>query len=131
MALVCPDSDLVFTCSTERRFIEWNVTVIDSAGMRISRTRILSDTTQSRALSPLIVIGKQFNLTIRTLVDMPHTLSSELLIFNTSSDLNGTEIRCTDYGNTQEDSSTSLSTLTVIGPEFGEINIKQLLFSTT
>ena len=66
MALVCPGSVTWCsdTCSTERRFIEWNVTAIDSSGMRISRTRLLSDTTQRRVLSPLTVNGKQFNLTI-------------------------------------------------------------------
>ena len=42
---VCPGEDsepLIFMCTTNRSFIEWNVTLVLESGERITRTRLVT-----------------------------------------------------------------------------------------
>ena len=60
----CPGEDsLVFMCTTNRSFIEWNVTLLLESGERINRTRLITSGIQVSA--PLVVNGISFNITVQ------------------------------------------------------------------
>ena len=116
---VCPGERLAFTCSTEKPFLNWNVTILRGSEYH-SRSRLIpADSTA--AIQPLIVFMKQFDierinssngsLSIVSVLSLPAT--------NVTSDLNGTKIRCTDIGNTAADTSTSVTTVRIIEPYHG------------
>ena len=116
---VCPGERLAFTCSTEKRFLNWTVSILRGSQYESRSKLIPADSTS--AIPPLIVFMKQFDierinssnrsLAIVSVLSVPAT--------NVTSDLNGTKIRCTDIGNTAADTSTSVSTVHIIEPYHG------------
>ena len=94
---VCPGAQLAISCSTDRTFLNWNVTIPPSAsdsGEAVTRSRLLSSST--RFIGPFILEMKAFNISITSTVD---PFSSVLSYTNATADLNGTVINCSEYGN--------------------------------
>ena len=89
---VCPDRELTFLCSTNRAYIQWDVTILQE-DRRISGSQLLSFS--SRNIEPLTVGTKSFVITVNS----TNPFTSSLIIANTTIDLNGTMVRCTDIGN--------------------------------
>ena len=95
---VCPGAQVDITCSTDRSFLRWTVTIPPSAsdsGEAVTRSRLYSSSTQATAIEPLVVEMKQFNISITSRVD---PLSSVLSYTSATADLNGTVIDCIDCG---------------------------------
>jgi hypothetical protein len=92
-----------------RSFIEWNVTVqLPDSGVRVSRTRLLSSTGQG----PLLLVVDMILFVIMrtsTIEGLTSTLSA-----NVTTDLNGTDIQCSDIGASRDETSTSVATIHVI-----------------
>ena len=109
---VCPKHELSFTCSTNLDVLEWNITV----GMLPSRRQLVTDI--SRFDSPLMIKHHAFNTT-RNSTDGSRPIVSISAIANVSRDLNGTRVSCTDVGGPQSESSTLITTISVITQEFG------------
>ena len=101
---VCPGAQLDVTCSTDRRFLCWTVTIPPSAsdsGEAVTRSLLLSSSTQA-AVDQLWVEMKTFNISITSTVDL---FSSVLSYTIATADLNGTVINCSDYSRERSDSS--------------------------
>ena len=106
---VCAGEDgLVFVCTTNRSFIQWNVTLVLGSGERISRTRLVASGIQ---VSPLVVRKKSFNITVQGSTPLISTLTAPEPI----NDLNGTEVSCTAIEN-ENDTITSMATVHIIEP---------------
>ena len=102
MTFVCPGEQLTFVCSTNRTFIEWNVTFqLPNSGGIISRTQLVSSIGQ--VLSPLVVDMKPFIITKCSM----NGLTSALSVANATTDLNGTDVYCTDIGGSLNETNTS------------------------
>ena len=114
---VCPGAQLDVTCSTDRKFLNWNITIPPSAsdsGEAVNRSRLLSSTSQT---SGLLMVGmKQFNISIRSTVD---PFSSVLSYTNATADLNGTVINCSDKGNSTEESDSSMVIVHITTADLG------------
>lgn len=108
VALVCPGGELTFVCSTNRSFIEWNVTIPQSGE---SRSRLVASGDQS--IGPLVVNMKSFDVMINS-DSLVEGLTSKLVIANVTADLNGTFVLCTDIGNSLTESSTSMGIIHII-----------------
>ena len=108
---ICMGQQLIFTCSTDRAFIEWNVTILQS-GVRSSRTRLVL--TETRTTTPLTVNMMTFNITrISSIGSLP--LISTLVVDNITDDgLNGTEVNCTDIGSSLAHTSSSVTFVHII-----------------
>ena len=114
---VCPGAQLDITCSTDRRFLNWNVTIPPSAsdsGEAVTRGRLLSSTSQ--AIGQLMVGMKQFNISITSTEDL---FSSVLSYTNATADLNGTVINCSDKGNSTEESNSSMVIVHITTADLG------------
>ena len=128
---VCPGERLAFTCSTEKHFLNWTVTILRSSQYE-SRSRLIpADSTTD--IQPVIVFMTQFDIERINSSNGALAIVSVLSVpaINVMSDLNGTEIRCTDIGNTATDTSTSVSTVHIIEPHIGmqaHINMSMYLF---
>ena len=111
---VCPGEDsepLVFMCTTNRSFIEWNVTLVLESGERISRTRLVTSGIQVSA--PLVITGISLNITIHGSVPGSRLLTSTLTAPDPISDLNGTEVSCTAIDDSRDDAVTASTTIHV------------------
>ena len=108
---ICMGEQITFTCSTDRAFIEWNVTVLQS-GMRSSRTRLVLPETHTP--TPLRINTLTFNIArISPIGSLP--LISTLVVANATSErLNGTEVNCTDIGNSLAHTSSSVAFVHII-----------------
>ena len=103
---VCPGAQLDVTCSTDRSFLTWSVTIPPSAsdsGDAVTRSRLYSSSTQ--AIEPLVVEMKAFNTSIMSTVD---SFSSILSYTNATADLNGTVINCSYTGDSKAESNSSM-----------------------
>ena len=103
---VCPGAQLDVTCSTDRSFLNWSVTIPLSAsdsGEAVTRNRLISSTTQ--AIEPLVVEMKAFNISITSTVD---PFSSILSYTNATADLNGIVINCSGIDNSRAESDSSM-----------------------
>ena len=110
---MCPGEDpLVFMCTTNRSFIEWNVTLVLESGERISRTRLAASGIQ--VISPLVVNGTSFNITVQGSIPGSLLLTSTLTAPEPISDLNGTEVSCTAINKSHDDAITASTTMHVI-----------------
>ena len=122
---VCPGEDpgpLVFMCTTNRSFIEWNVTLVLESGERISRRRLVTSGIQVSA--PLVVNGISFNITVQGSITGSWLLTSTLTAPEPISDLNGTEVSCTTIDRSLDDAVTASTTIHVSnGGKFVSINI--------
>ena len=108
---MCSGGQLTFVCTTNRTFIEWNITVLDSMGIRISRTRLLSTGSQSVESQTVNMIV--FDITRRSKLDSTPLIST-LSVANVTTGLNGTLINCTDIESSLTETSTSVATVQVI-----------------
>ena len=107
VALVCPGEQLTFVCSTNRSFVQWNVTVFRS-GQSISRTRLVPSV-GAPFTSSVVVDMVPFHIT--RVGSLP--LTTTLTITNVSTDLNGTRVNCTDIGSSLAETSTSVSIIEI------------------
>ena len=116
---VCPGAQLAVICSTDRRFLNWSVTIPPSAsdsGEAVARSRLLSNSTQ--AIGLLMVEMKQFNISITSTMDL---FSSILSYTNATADLNGTVINCCepDRGNSPGESDSSMVIVYITTADLG------------
>ena len=113
---VCPGGSLTFTCTTNRTFIQWTVTIYNSTSeLRISRTRLLSRTAQ---FDPVLNITRA-NRTFSIARTSNEPFTSTLSVQHVAADLNQTMINCTDFGSSISEMSTSVTTIHVIGRKIG------------
>lgn len=108
VALVCSGGELTFVCSTNRSFIEWNVTIPQSG---VTRSRLIASGDQS--IGPLVVNMQSFNITINP-DSLIKGLTSKLSVTNITPDLNGTFVQCTDIGSSLTEASTSVGIIHII-----------------
>ena len=118
---VCPGAQLDVTCSTDRRYLTWTVTIPPSAsdsGEPVTRSRLLSSTSQTgtQAIGLLMVEMKTFNISITSTVD---PFSSVLSYTNATADLNGTVINCSDTGESEEESNSSMVIVHITPADLG------------
>ena len=122
---VCPGARLNVTCSTDRRFITWTVTIPPSAsdsGEAVNRSRLYSSSTQAIAIEPLVVEMKTFNISTTSTVD---SFSSVLSYTNATADLNGTMINCSYTGNSTEESNSSMVIVHITTADLGRFTGQQ------
>ena len=105
-ALACPGEQLAFVCSTNRNFIEWNITLFLSGGQSTSRTRLVPSV---GPIETLVVDTMSFHI-IR---NESLSLTSILTIASVTTDLNGTRVNCTDIGSSLAETSTSVSIIKI------------------
>ena len=106
---VCPGEDsLAFMCTTNRSFIEWNVTLVLESGERISRTRLVPRKSSGQIL---MIKGTPFNIT--SIAGPGSLLSSTLTAPEPITDLNGTEVSCTAIDESRDDAVTASATIHV------------------
>ena len=120
---VCRGAQLNVTCSTDRKFLNWNVTIPPSAsdsGEAVNRSRLLSP--NSKVDGPLVVEMKAFNISITSTVD---PFSSILSYTNVTADLNGTVINCSDKGNSTEESDSSMVIVHITTADLGRFTGQQ------
>ena len=110
VASVCLGEDLAFTCSTDKDFLEWNVTIV--TGQTVSRTRLIS---VGVSIIPLMINMKLFNISFTNVLGGSSvSLESVLFVTNVTADLNGTMVNCTEVGTSLADTSSSIATVHVI-----------------
>ena len=105
----CPGEDpgpLVFTCTTNQSFIEWNVTLALESGERISRTRLVP-----RKSSRQVLVIKETSFNITSIPGPGSLLSSTLTAPEPISDLNDTEVSCTAMELSHDDAVTASTTI--------------------
>ena len=122
---VCPGAQLDVTCSTDRRFLTWSVTIPPSAsdsGEAVNRGRLFTSSTQANAIEPLVVEMKTFNISITSTVD---PFSSVLSYTNATTDLNGTVINCSDIGNSRTESNSSMVIVHITTADLGRFTGQQ------
>ena len=125
---VCPGAQLDVTCSTDRRFLCWTVTIPPSAsdsGEAVTRSLLLSSSTQA-AVDPLWVEMKTFNISITSTVDL---FSSVLSYTNVTADLNGTVINCSDKGNSTAESDSSMVIVHITTADLGRFTWTTIIMS--
>ena len=121
---VCPGAQLAVTCSTDRSFLSWTVTIPPSAsdsGEVVTRTQLLSNSTQA-AVPPLMVEMKAFNISITSTVD---SFSSVLSYTNATADLNGTVINCSYTGDSKVESNSSMVIVHITTADLGRFTGQQ------
>ena len=124
---VCPGAQLDVTCSTDRRLLNWTVTIPPSAsdsGEAVTRNRLFSSSTQ--AVDPLMVEMKQFNISIESRVD---PFSSVLSYTNATADLNGTVINCSDTGDSAAESDSSMVIVYITPADLGRFTWTTIIMS--
>ena len=124
---VCPGAQLDVTCSTDRSFLNWNVTIPPSAsdsGEAVTRGRLFSLSTET--VGPLVVEMKQFNISITSTVD---SLSSVLSYTNATADLNGTVINCSYTGASKAESNSSIVIVHITTADLGRFTWTTIIMS--
>ena len=111
---VCPGADLVTTCSTDRNFINWSVTVENRSGQALTRDRLVSF--MATSVEPLRVGMRIFNMSVTSTTD---SFTSVLSFTNVTTDLNNTEINCSDIGSSVSESRSSVALVHVIAVDLG------------
>ena len=120
---VCPGAQLAVTCSTDRRFLTWSVTIPPSAsdsGEAVTRNRTFSSSTQT--VGPFMVEMKQFNISTTSTED---PFSSILSYTNATADLNGTVINCSDTGESEKESNSSMVIVHITTADLGRFTGQQ------
>ena len=115
---VCPGETLNITCSTFRRFFEWNVTVFNQPGPT-SRTRVVAPNIQ---FNPQIIVDNKTFLvsSVNGSTTESGRITSTLLIMHITADLNRTEVECTELENSRDDAISVISaTVHVLRSEQG------------
>ena len=124
---VCPGAQLDVTCSTDRTFLRWNVTIPPSAsdsGEAVTRSRLLSSGSQN--IGQLVPEMKYFNISIMSTVD-PFT--SVLSYTNATADLNGTVINCSDTGNSTAESDSAMVIVHITTADHGRFTWATIIMS--
>ena len=118
VARVCPGAALVVTCSTDRSFLNWSVTIPPStseSGQAVTRNRLISSGSQN--VPPLIISMRTFNISI---VSTMNTFVSVLSFIDITGDLNGTIVQCMDIGDSLlAESDTSMTIVHIIRTDIG------------
>ena len=125
---VCPGAQLEVTCSTDRRFLNWTVTIPPSAsdsGEAVTRDQLLSPSNKS-LITPLVVEMKAFNMSITSTMD---PFSSVLSYINATADLNGTVIICSDKGNSAAESNSSMVIVHITTADLGRFTWTTIIMS--
>ena len=125
---VCPGAQLAVTCSTDRKFLNWTITIPPSAsdsGEAVDRSRLVTSATQA-AIELLMVEMKQFNISITSTVDL---FSSVLSYTNATADLNGTVINCSDIGNSTAESDSSMVIVHITTADLGRFTWTTIIMS--
>ena len=106
---VCPGGQLSFRCSTNLRFLEWNITVF-RLGRSDSKRQLVTTVTELEL--DLMISGQAFNniITRNSALNLL-PLISMLTISNT---LAANKIKCTEIGSSLVETSTSVATLSNI-----------------
>ena len=129
---VCPGAQLDVTCSTDRTFLRWNVTIPPSAsdsGEAVTRSRLYSSSTQATAIEPLVVDHemKAFNISITSTVDL---FSSVLSYTNATADLNGTVINCSSHtGDSTAESDSAMVIVHITTADHGRFTWATIIMS--
>ena len=124
---VCPGAQLDVTCSTDRSFLRWTVTLPPSAsdsGEAVTRSRLVSNSTQ--ATGPFTLEMKQFNISITSTVD---PFSSVLSYTNATADLNGTVINCSYLGYSPAESDSSMVIVHITTADLGRFTWTTIIMS--
>ena len=117
IATVCPEATLEIICSTDRIFLNWNVTTPPSAsesGQAFTRARLISSSSQS--VSPLIINTKVFMISVVSTMDQ---FTSVLSVENVTDDLNGTIVQCADFGDSAAETRTAMTFVHIIQTNIG------------
>ena len=120
---VCPGAQLDVTCSTDRKFLNWTITIPPSAsdsGEAVTRSRLLSNSTHNQTIGQFLLEMKQFNISITSTVD---PFSSVLSYTNATADLNGTVINCSDTGESEEESNSSMVIVHITTADLGRFTL--------
>ena len=126
---VCPGAQLDVTCSTDRSFLTWSVTIPPSAsdsGEAVTRSRLYSSSTKANAILPLVVEMKTFNISIMSRVD---PFSSVLSYTNATADLNGTVINCSYLGYSPAESESSVVIVHITTADLGRFTWTTIIMS--
>ena len=107
---MCPGGQLSFRCSTNLRFLEWNVTIFQS-GRPDSRRQLVSATTELEL--GILISGHHFNITRASVYDS-YPLTSTLTIAMVVTNLNATRIKCAEIGNSPTETSVSVAIVNII-----------------
>ena len=124
---VCPGAQLAVTCSTDRSFLRWTITIPPSAsdlGEAVTRTRLFSNSTQT--VGPLMVEMKQFNISTMSTVD---SFSSILSYTNATADLNGTVINCSDTGDSTAEPNLLMVIVHITTADLGRFTLATIIMS--
>ena len=117
VATVCPGATLAITCSTDRSFLNWSVTIPPSASESGAVTRSQLVASGSQTIRALVIDNMRvFNISIISTMD---SFISVLSVTDVTADLNGTIVHCTDIGNSLAESSTSMTIVHIIGTDTG------------
>ena len=119
VARVCPGGDLAITYSTDRSFLEWNITPSFTIPGRPYRTRLVF---VSQDLEPIVLNMISFDFSHSTHNNGSSvSLVSVLSVTSAPDILNGTRVNCTDIGASLAETSTSTVTVHIIRPaDLGE-----------
>ena len=113
VARVCPGGDLAITCSTDRSFLEWNITPSFTIPGQPYRTRLVF-VSQDLVL-PLVLNMISFDFSHSTHNNGSSvSLVSVLSVTSVPDILNGTRVNCTDIGASLAETTTSMVTVHVI-----------------
>ena len=121
VARVCSGEELAITCSTDRSFLEWNVTIVSpESEQNVSRSRLISSV---GSIDPLRINMRTFNISRTTnALDGSSASLQSIIVITVTVDLNGTVVRCTDIGSSLAEKSTSAVTVHVIRTDQGELD---------
>ena len=117
VAMVCPGATLAITCSTNRRFLNWSVTIppsLSESGQAITRSRLVASGSQT--IRALVINMREFSISIICTMD---SFISVLSVTDVTVDLNGTIVHCTDIGDPLAESSTSMIIVQIIRTDVG------------
>jgi hypothetical protein len=118
-ARVCPETTLEITCSTDRSFLNWSVTIPPSAselsGQAVTRNRLISSSNQG--IAPLVINNIVFIISI---VSSVNPFTSVLSVINVTAVLNGTIVQCADIDiSAAAESRISMTLVHIIQTDIG------------
>ena len=132
VARVCLGGELAVICSTDRSFLEWNITVPLSFPLPgvPYRTRLVSISSQDLEPIVLNMISFDFSHTTHT-NGSSESLVSVLSVTNVPDILNGTRVNCTDIGASLAETSTATVTVHVIrSTDLGELDKNNIIINS-
>ena len=124
LVAVCPGDQLIFACNTTNKFLKWIVTLSEahSNGLLTQEEFV---TRGSVSTFDITLNGTLFNIT-KTSNDSDELLKSTLTIMSASTNLDGTTINCTELGEDQNNTNSSVAVIEVITVNKGKYSFKIL-----